>query len=70
METYKITRLYQNNRKPRTIRAGLTLKQAQEHCQDPETSSMTSSKCCENDPVKIEKWHEKNMHWFDSYTNQ
>lgn len=38
--TYKIVRLYFNGR-PRTIKRGLTLEQAQRHCSDPETSSST-----------------------------
>jgi len=34
---YKIVRFYKNNRKSRTIKSGLTLEQAQEHCNDPKT---------------------------------
>jgi hypothetical protein len=40
MQTYKIVRNYLNGR-PRVIERGLTLEQAQAHCQDPETSSST-----------------------------
>ena len=35
---YKIVRFYYNpNRKSRTIKSKLTLKQAQAHCSDPKT---------------------------------
>ena len=37
---YKIVRMYQNrNLKNRTIKSGLTLAEAQEHCRNPETDS-------------------------------
>ena len=40
---YKIIRMYANPGHPsRTIRRGLTLAQAQAHCEDPETSSTTA----------------------------
>ncbi len=37
--TYKIVRYYHpsKNKSNRTIQTGLTLEQAQEHCQDPST---------------------------------
>jgi hypothetical protein len=39
---YKIIRMYQNHDiRSKTIKTGLTLKEAQKHCQDPETSSRT-----------------------------
>jgi hypothetical protein len=42
---YKIVRMYFNERIPkRTIRTGLTLAEAQEHCRDPEASSSTCTK--------------------------
>lgn len=41
---YKIIRRYFNsNVSPRTIKTGLTLEEAQAHCQDPETSSRTAT---------------------------
>jgi hypothetical protein len=49
------------SRKKRTIKKGLTLEEAQAHCQDPETSSRT---CTEYANVKRTK--EKGM-WFDGY---
>jgi len=57
METrYNIYRLYSDINKPRKLkRKGLTLKEAQEHCNDPETSSRTNG-------VK-----NQGCEWFDSY---
>jgi hypothetical protein len=43
-DTYKVIRFYRDrwpNR--RTIRRGLTLAEAQAHCQDPQTSSSTAT---------------------------
>lgn len=37
METYKIVRFYANGRNPRVMDTGLTLEQAQKHCEDPKT---------------------------------
>ena len=39
MQTYKIVRCYYPglNKKNRTIKTGLTLEQAQKHCNDPKT---------------------------------
>lgn len=70
MNTYKIIRIYQDGRKPRLQRTGLSLKQAQEWCQDAETSSMTARKPrgCDQDEKQIQRWHDKQRHWFDSYT--
>jgi hypothetical protein len=37
--TYKIIRLYATmGKRPRLIKKGLTLEQAQAHCQDPKTA--------------------------------
>ncbi len=41
--TFKIVRGYLKGGR-RTINTGLTLEQAQAHCQDPETSSRTCTK--------------------------
>ena len=40
-ETYKIIRFYFNDFPKEIIRIGLTLEEAQEHCNDSETSSKT-----------------------------
>jgi hypothetical protein len=39
METYKIVRFFypSQNRKPRVITSGLSLEDAQRHCNDPKT---------------------------------
>lgn len=67
---YKILRIYQDDRGPRVMRRDLTLAQAREHCSDPETSSMSAKRACNNNPDAIERWHEKRKHWFDSFTEQ
>ncbi len=41
-ERYKVVRMYFRGGK-RTIARGLTLAEAQEHCQNPETSSKTAT---------------------------
>lgn len=39
---YKIIRMYkEGNRRPRTIKKGLTLAEAQEHCRSPKTHGKT-----------------------------
>jgi len=60
---YKITRFYKKRGiTPKTIKQGLTLKEAQAHCQDPETSSSTATST-------TAKARTKRMgHWFDGYT--
>ena len=63
--TYKIVRFYQDRDKPaEVIENGLTLEEAQEHCNDPETSSTTAigtlavAHTLEHGP------------WFDGYTEE
>ena len=59
MTTYKIERLYASGYQNRKLIAeGLTLEEAQEHCQDPETSGRTCSD------------ESKRGQWFDSYTEE
>jgi hypothetical protein len=41
--SYKIIRFYKDEHPPETIKTGLTLDEAQAHCQDDETSSSTCS---------------------------
>jgi hypothetical protein len=42
--TYSIIRCYANpNKQAKVIKRGLTLEQAQAHCQDPKTQKMTGS---------------------------
>lgn len=67
---YSIYRFYEDNRPRRRLRKGLTLKQAQEHCNDPETSSRTAKQACNGNEKAIQRWHEAKKHWFDGYEEQ
>jgi hypothetical protein len=57
---YKIVRMYSRGGK-RTIRRGLTLAEAQEHCSDPETSSKTCKKSAGQRRTQMRG------PWFDGY---
>ena len=66
---YKIERnflhgVHGDNERPfrRTIKTGLTLEQAQAHCQNPETSSRTAKS------AKARKYTSLRGPWFDGYT--
>lgn len=59
-DTYRIVRNYFRGGS-RTIKTGLTLEEAQEHCRDPETSSRTCKKA-EN----ISRTEMRGP-WFDGY---
>ncbi len=59
---YKIVRMYFGDTPNRTIKTGLTLEEAQAHCQNPETSSQT---CKKPRNVRRTKIHGP---WFDGYT--
>jgi hypothetical protein len=62
---YKIVRMYlDRNRRNRTIKRGLTLEEAQEHCKDPETSSRTCT------GYRARKRTEQYGPWFDGYTEE
>jgi hypothetical protein len=60
MEKYKIIRMYFRGGK-RVIDRGLTLEQAQAHCNDPETSSSTCTKSAGKRRTKLRG------PWFDGY---
>ena len=65
MERYKIIRMYFNeNYSSRIIRKGLTLEEAQKHCNDKETSSST---CTNYHGIKRT---ERKGAWFDGYLTQ
>lgn len=67
MERYKIVRMFFNNGgrvKRRTIKRGLSLDQAQAHCQDPETSSRTCSSAVGKRRTKL------HGPWFDGYEKE
>ena len=60
MNKFKIVRMYFKGGK-RVIERGLTLKEAQAHCQDPETSSSTCTKSAGRRRTKL------HGAWFDGY---
>lgn len=61
-DRYKIVRMYRDDRfKNRTIARGLTLKQAQAHCRDPETSSRTATGAAARRRTR------ERGPWFDGY---
>lgn len=60
-DKYKIVRYYYRSRNKRTIARGLTLKEAQEHCGNPETSSKTAT-CAAAKAIT-----RRNGPWFDGY---
>jgi hypothetical protein len=64
MATYKIVRHYQQGHDSEVIVRGLTLEQAQDHCNDAETSSSTAT-----EPAGIERT-ERMGAWFDGYTEE
>ena len=57
---YRIVRMYFKGGR-RVIKSGLTLEQAQAHCQDPETSSSTCTKARNVQRTKARG------PWFDGY---
>lgn len=64
-KTYKIIRFYANmNIEKEVIVTGLSLKEAQAHCNDPETSSRT----CKGRMGRA--LTEKYGSWFDGYTEE
>jgi hypothetical protein len=62
-DTYKIVRQY-FKKGSRTIKRGLTLEEAQQHCSDPETSSSTCTKY--HNRIRTERMGA----WFDGYTKE
>lgn len=65
MTTYKIIRHFQDAEN-KTIKRGLTLEEAQEHCRDPETSSRT----CTNTHVTKHHSNANRGAWFDGYEEE
>jgi hypothetical protein len=63
---YKIIRFSHGPAENRVIKTDLTLEEAQEHCEDPETSSRTCSKAM----AEQEKRDHGSDLWFDGYTEQ
>lgn len=60
MPTYKIVRKFFKG-DDEVLETGLTLEEAQEHCQDPETSSKTATG---KSAIAVTKEHGS---WFDCY---
>lgn len=63
METYKIIRFYQN-RPNRVIIRGVSLHEAQQHCEHPDTSSKT----CTSPAARART--RKLGPWFDGYEKE
>lgn len=64
-KTYKIRRFHFRDSEPTvTLKRGLTLEEAQEHCSDPETSSST---CTRSDAVM---YFEEHGPFFDGYDEE
>lgn len=63
--SYKIVRMFQDEDVPRrVIRRGLTLKEAQKYCRDPETSSRTCKSAA--GVVRTRRFGA----WFDGYEEE
>jgi hypothetical protein len=63
LRVYRIVRHYYRGGH-RTIRKGLTLAEAQAHCQDPETSSKTATS------ARVKRYTARVGAWFDGYDVQ
>ena len=63
MTTYTILRFFQEHR-TQTIKEGLSLEEAQEHCQNEETSSST---CSGAEGVARTEYYGA---WFDGYESE
>lgn len=68
MKMYEVVKFTQTG-KQSVITIGLTEKEAQKICSDPETSSMTANKPrgCGGNEKTISTWHKNNKHWFYGY---
>lgn len=61
--TYKIVRTYFRHGKL-TMKTGLSLEEAQQHCRDPETSSSTCKKHANRERTRLRG------PWFDGYEEE
>ena len=64
MTTYEIVRFFFRSPDKEVIKTGLTREEAEEHCEDPETSSET---CTSDEMVEYTKKHGA---WFDGFTKE
>lgn len=62
--TYQIVRFYRDTDRQDVIKTGLTLKEAQEHCNDPESSSSTATS------KKAQEHTRSCGPWFDGYREE
>ena len=69
MKQYCVKQFFEDGRLPRIVQKGLSLEEAQTYCADDQSSSMTADKPrgCAGDQKQIERWHEKQKHWFYGY---
>ena len=65
MTTYQIIRFYFAGER-RVIQTGLTREEAQEHCNDPETSSRT----CSTETSEAELAETGHGTWFDGFEEE
>lgn len=63
-DTYKAVRFFRDSGRRVVIATGLTLEEAQAHCNDPETSSST----CTN--VEGLRRTSRSGPWFDGYSEE
>lgn len=62
---YQVVRFYENFDIPNNVlKTGLTLEEAQEHCDDPETSSATAIRAAAMEHTKYYG------NWFDGYVGE
>jgi hypothetical protein len=59
--TYKIVRFFFKEHRKETLKTGLMLEEAQEHCSDPETSSSTATS------EEAQERTRTQGDWFDGY---
>lgn len=65
VDTYKIVRFYRDgSKRPVTIETGLSLEEAQAHCNDPETSSKTATSKAGKQRTRL------HGPWFDGYQKE
>ena len=72
-ELYETVKFWQRpDKKARVLRRDLTLEEARVFCDDSELSSRTaqSPKGCGGDERKIQKWNDKQKHWFVGFRRQ
>lgn len=70
---YEAVKFYEREgKRPKVLCKDLTLEEARAYCDDPELSSLTahSPKGCGGDERKIQKWHDKQKHWFVGFRSQ